>query len=43
MLGLVGAVINAVTMVVGLVIKLVVTVLKGIGSLVRAIVPGSKR
>ena len=40
MLGLVGAVMNAVVMVVGLVVKLVVAVMKGLGSLVRAIIPG---
>jgi hypothetical protein len=40
MLGLVGTVINAVTMVVGLVVKLVVGVVKETGSVVRAIVPG---
>ena len=42
MLGLVAAVINAVMMVVGLVVKLGVAVMKGLGSLVRAIIPGGR-
>ena len=42
MLALVAAVVNFVTMVIGLLVKLVLAVVKGVASLVRKIVPGGK-